>query len=353
MKGYINFIPNFDSESNPKAILTSTIKVRDLLDVYKIDGTVNRDIREDKISQLVNYLREVDTDLGIYIPAIMLSYEGNDPEVEENEYLFEKKRNFIVLDGQHRIKAFERFMSREKDQEKIDKLLNSKITVQIYFNLTESEKRQLFIEINGKAKRVSQNVSVRFDDRNPINSLVTDLLKIKRNNPILRMGVEQEKSRIVRPGNKNWISMVRLSRFISMLLLGTLEPSKSNITKINNNLEDIFAFLQQYFVILESALPKEPGNVKKNILGHEAIQNAIAIVCHEFIIKNKKDRIEFNKNWKEIVEMLEFIDWRTTSSLFKDHLIYSSGRNRYVTFADNKHYDLVPLIRGEIKDLLN
>lgn len=353
LKGHIDFIPSFEEVPEEKAILTSVIEVRELLEVYKIDNTVNRDLREEKIAQLVNYLDEINTDIGIYIPAIILSYEGSDPEADDNELLFYKNRDFVVLDGQHRIKALERYVYRKSEQSKINDLLKSKVTIQVYFNLTESEKRQLFIEINGKSKKVSQNMSVRFDDRNPINTLVSDLLKNKRNNPIVRMGVEQEKARIVRPGNKNWISMIRLSRFISMLLLGTLQPSKENVKKINNNYEDIFSFLRQFFIVLESALPKEPGNVKKNILGHEAVQNAIALICHEFLIDIKRDKFVFKNDWREIVEMLEFLDWRTNSELFENHLTLSSSKNQYTTFPDSKHYDLVPLIRNELNSLLN
>lgn len=354
LRGHINFIPNFEEAPNQKAILTTVLEVRELLEVYKIDDTVNRDIREDKINQLVNYLGEINSDLGIYIPAIMLSYEGEDPLNDGNEkFLFDKQRNFVVLDGQHRVKAFERYIKKETDQNKIDTLLTSHVTVQVYFKLNDSEKRQLFIEINGKSKRVSQNVSVRFDDRNPINSLVTDLIKIRRNNPIIRMGIEQKRTRVVRPGNKKWISMKRLATFISMLLFGTLKPSKENMKRINANYEDFFAFLKQFFVVLEDVLPKEPGDVKKSILGHEAIQNTIAIVCHEFIFNNENYKIPTSDNWKNLVEILEFIDWRTNSTLFNTHLTMSSGRNQYVAFPDNKHYDLVPLLRDEITSLLN
>src|SRR5699024_1190786 len=196
--------------------------------------------------------------------AIMLAYEGNDPIPDNNEYLFQKDRTFLVLDGQHRIKALERYVQKEDDQNKIKNILKSKITIQIYFNLTEKEKRQLFIEINGKSKKVSQNISVSFDDRNPMNSLVSDLLKNKRGNPIIKMGVEQKLSRIVRPSNTNWISLVRLARFISLVLLGTQEPSSSNKVIIKEQYEEVFSFLQQYFLLLGAALPVEPGNVLKN-----------------------------------------------------------------------------------------
>lgn len=352
LTGHILLIPNFTSIENRKAVLTTELTIKELLEVYKVDNTVNRDIRYDKIVQIENYIGQIDTDLGIYIPAIMLAYEGNDPIRENNEFLFKKDKTFIVLDGQHRIKALESYIQKEKNKSKINQILESKITIQVYFNLTEQEKRQLFIEINGRSKRVGHNISVNFDDRNPVNSLISDLLKNKRS-PILKMGVEQKLSRLVRPGNINWISMIRLSRFISYLLLGTQEPSISSKVIIRKQYEEAFSFLQQYFIHLQLALPENPGNVLKNILGHEAIQNTIAIVCHKKIIKKNNDSISLNKDWKQIVEMLKYIDWRTNSTTFMDHLVLSGGKNEYFGFSDNKHYDLVPLLENELTLLLN
>lgn len=352
LKGEISLIPNFTSEADRKAMLTTEISIKELLDVYKVDSTVNRDIRYDGILKLERYLDQINTNMGIYIPAIILSYEGEDPTHEGNEFLFKNNRSFVVLDGQHRIKAIEAYINKVNNKKKINSILESNITVQIYFNLSKEEKKQLFIEINGKARKVSHNVSVQYDDRNPVNSLISDLIKDKRS-PLNRMGVEQKKSRIVRPGNTNWISMVRLSRFISYLILGSGSSESIKSRKlINNQYEQLFHFLQQYFIFLESALPPEPGNVSESILGHEAIQNAIAVVCHNYIVERKGEQITFKSNWKQFIEMFEYIDWDINSSIFKNHLYLSAGKNKYIRFPDSKHYELVPILERELLQLL-
>src|SRR5699024_10200606 len=116
----------------------------------------------------------------------------------------------------------------------------------------------------------------------------------KRSNPLLKMGIEQEKTRVVRPNNINWISMVRLSTFISLLILGVrVNESLSSNRIISQQYEEIFSFLQQFFIFLESSLPKEPGNVRKSILGHEAIQNAIAIICYKNIVNKHNGKLTF------------------------------------------------------------
>lgn len=350
--GFISLLPNFEKGKKKIGVLTTELKVKELLQVYKIDDTVNRDIQHNRILKLNKYIDQIDSNLGIYIPAIILAYEGTDPIHEGNMFLFEKYKNFVVLDGQHRIKAMEYFLENEENEIRKNKILESMVTVQIYFNLSDDQKRQLFIDINGKSRRVSRNLSVKYDDRDPINSLINDLIEKQRNRALLKMGVEREKSRIVRPSNTNWISSIRLSNFVSYLLLGTIQASFSTERIIRQQYAEIYSFLQQYFTFLESKLPREPGNVNKNLLGHEALQNTIAVVSHRNIIKLKKGKLFVNDNWREYIEMFEFIDWKPDSSLFSEHLVTLGGKKNYIGFSDNKHNDLVPLLERELRVLI-
>lgn len=353
LTGFIDVTPTYNKDNELMGLLTTELSVEELLEIYVIDHTVNRDIQHHKILKLNKYLDEIDSELGIYIPAIILSHEGNEPIKEDNFFIFEKKKNFIVLDGQHRIKAFEYFLENNTDKSKKNTILQSKITTQIYFNLTDREKRQLFIDINSRARRVSKNLAVKYDDRDPVNTLINDLLKNEKNNPLLKMGVDRDKSRIVRPSNKNWISARRLSYFINYLLFGVTRLSETNKSILKNQYEEVLSFLQQYFVFLESSLPSNPGEVKENILGHEALQNAIAVVSHNNIIKIKNNKLDWEKNWRDFIELFALIDWSTNSSLFKPHLVYLGRNNSYVGFADHKHYDLVPLLEKELKTFLS
>src|SRR5690625_471116 len=177
LKGFTSLVPNFDKGTKRIGMLTSELSIKELLDVYRIDSTVNRDINYSRVTKLSSYIKQFDSELGIYIPAIILVYEGVDPVNEGNTYLFEKDRNFIVIDGQHRIKGLEHFLRREADELKKEQILESRITIQVYFNLKDWQKRQLFIEINGKSKKVTKNLEVKYDDRNSVNTLITDLLK--------------------------------------------------------------------------------------------------------------------------------------------------------------------------------
>lgn len=350
LKGFLDVFPN----NGEIGILTTQMKVKDLLDVYQIESKVNRDINEQRVSNLSKYLNTFDSESGIYLPAIILAYEGEEPNDDiPNTYVFSDKGKFIVLDGQHRLKGLERFKNTENDMNRLTEILNSNITTQVYFGLDRSKKQSLFVDINALSKRVSKNLAVSFDGRDAINKLIQDLLAVERGNSLKQMGIDSKISRIVRPGNKIWMSSARLNTFISYLLLNTGKTSNPTNGLIFENYDKLLEFLKQYFYLLQNALPKNLGDVQDNLLGHEALQNAIAILSHEKIIELSKTEIEWKEEWKEFVELFEYIDWGTNSPLFSALTMQKGGKNSYIGFEDNKPGDIVPVLREEMEALMD
>lgn len=339
IKGYIDTFPN-----HSKGLLTTQIKVKELLKIYHINSNVNRDINYARVTKISNYIESYNSEIGIYLPSIVLVAE-NEPETDDNltSFKFPLDSKFIVLDGQHRIKALEHYINKEQDHKKLSDILESNITVQIYFGLNESSQRKLFSDINSKASKVSQNVTFNFDERDVINLLIKDLFKNNAHNSIHGLIIDN-KSRIMRPTNDAFMSIARLNRFISYLLLNRVKTSSKTSKILENNYFKVVEFLDQYFNVLSNVLPDNPGNVKESLLGHEALQNAIAIVSHENIVTLKGDNITFHENWQDILEHLEFIDWSPTSKVFRSEVI--KGK-KYVHFKDNKHNEIVPLLRKE------
>lgn len=348
VKGFLDIFPN----DNEIGILTTQMKVKDLLDIYSIEADVNRDINDQRVSNLSKYLNAFDSESGIYLPAIILSYEGEEPNDEpHNTYVFPENGRFVVLDGQHRLKGLERFKNSESDMNRLTQVLDSTVTTQIYFGLDRDKKRGLFIDINALSRKVSKNLSVSFDGRDAVNKLIQDLLSVERGNSLEQMGIDSERARIVRPGNKVWMSSIRLNRFISYLLLGTGSTSNSTNKLIFENYDRVFEFLKQYFYLLKIALPAKPGDVHDNLLGHEALQNALAIVSHEKIVRLTKETIEWREGWEEFVEIFEYIDWNINSNLFSSLTMRKGGKNGYTGFEDSKSGDVIPLLKREINML--
>lgn len=328
-----------------KGLLTTQMTVSDLLNYYYINKEVNRDISDQRISKIVNYIDTYDSEVGIYFPSIVLIAEGETPTVNEerNQFVFEKDIKFVVLDGQHRIKALEKYVNKEADKNRLNQILTSTITTQIYFNLNEEQQRELFLDINATSKQVSTSLAFKFDGRNPLNLIIKELLDEENNNLKVNLKVT-DKTRITRPSNKSWISISRLNRYLSYLLFNTVQTSRKAEKILEQNYFEVTEFLTQYFLLLIEVFPKDFGNVTKWILGHEAMQNALAVATHEKIVKIEGNHIKFASNWKEIIETLHLIDWSPNSTIFKDQLIQGNG---YKSFKDNKHSELLPKLRAE------
>lgn len=342
--GYIDSFAN-----NSRGLLTTQLRIADLLNNYTLNKEVNRDISDHRIPKITKYIDTFDNNIGIYLPSIVLVASGTEPEVNDmkNLFTFKEGYKFIILDGQHRIKALERYVNQESNQKKIDSILNSAVTVQIYFNMSEEQQRKLFIDINSTSKKVSQNLTFKFDKRDPINVIIKELLNHDVN---LENKLKiTDKTRVSRPSNKSWMSITRLNRYISYLLFNTNKISNKNMKLLEENFFEITEFLTQYFSLLIEILPEDFGNVEKYILGHEALQNALAIVTHEMIVINKDSEILFTPRWKEITELLHLIDWTTNSGIFSTLLI--DGAN-YKQFKDSKHSEVLPLLRLEWEQLL-
>src|SRR5699024_11955230 len=117
-------------------------------------------------------------------------------------------------------------------------------------------------------KKVSQNLTFKFDKRDPINVIIKELLNHDVN---LENKLKiTDKTRVSRPSNKSWMSITRLNRYISYLLFNTNKISNKNMKLLEEKFFEITEFLTQYFSLLIEILPEDIGNVEKYILEHEA-----------------------------------------------------------------------------------
>lgn len=333
-----------DSE-NKKILMTTEMKVKDLLDRYTLNKLVNRDVSSTKVSQLRKYIDTYDSEIGIYFPAVILA-ATEDPKKINTENLtvqFSDSVKFIVLDGQHRIKALESFKNQQIDNERLIEVLMSTVTVQIYFNLKEQEQRQLFLDINSTSKQVSKSLAFRYDGRDLLNVMIKELIFSNRENKLSLLKIDQ-KERIVRPSNKNWMSFARLNRFLSYLLFNTNKLSARTSKIIAENQVEILNFLEQYLESLIEVFPEDFGNVQKYLLGHEAYQNALAIASHKKIIQIDGNKFRVKENWQDYMESLAMIDFTPENPKY-EHLIVQ--RKGFKGFKDNKHSETLPILMQE------
>lgn len=336
--------------SETKAMMSTQIKVKDLMNVYLIDKEINRDLGYHRLPKIVNYLESIDFETGIFFPSIVLSYRG-DPlssyDPQDMSLLLEDK--LVVIDGQHRIKGIEKFLEKTTiDPELKSKVIESFLTAQIYFGLNTQDEKKLFTDINSNVKSVSRSLITKYDTRDILNVLITELYN--SSDSLNSVKVEFNKSRIVRPNNTTFITSVRLKVFISFLLFGKRGLSKKDEEQIKNQYDEIFSFLNKFFNVFLSAIPTIPGDVKKYVLGHEPIQNALAIYLNESIILEYPNEIKWIHGWEENVELINNINWSVKNRDWTPYLMTSrpNSKNEYKLFIETATLDLKNILEKKL-----
>ncbi|MCH4825550.1 DNA sulfur modification protein DndB [Planococcus halocryophilus] len=347
-KGTINTLIN----RNDKGIMSTQLSIEEVLEIYTINHEVNRDLGYHRLPKIVKYLDSIDSSVGIFFPSIVLSYRG-DPtnfyEVSTSTLEIVKDNKLVVIDGQHRIKGIEQYLNKVSiSSEAKEKLIKSNLTVQIYFGLTLEEEKKLFTDINTNAKRVSRSLVTNYDTRDIYNLLVRELYH--SSDALKNATVEFNKSRIVRPTNTTFITSVRLKKFINLMIFGKESPNQKNEAQIKEQYDEIFSFLNKFFSIFFRSLPAVPGDVLKHVLGHEPIQNAIALYINDAIIVENDNKIKWLETWEDEVEQLKLINWSVKNRDWLPYMMDSRKNSpyQYKSFIETTTLDLKEIIEKKL-----
>jgi len=334
------------NSNNEKGVLSSQMKVKDILSLYEVDKNINRDISYFRLPKIVQYIESEDTKMGIFFPAFVFSFRGNPLSYYHNNFELDipSDKKLIVIDGQHRIKALERYIETIGDEAKKALVLNSSLTVQIYFGLNTKDEKRLFADINSNAKKVSMSLITKFDSRDILNVLVTELYSVSNSLQVVK--IEFEKSRLARPNNDAFSTSMRLKDLVAIILFGKKSLNVKDLEILKNHYDDVISFLNKLFEELFKALPQNPGNVYNFILGHYGTQQAIGQYIHNSIILRNSNLISWVNNWEEEIEQLSSIDWSVNNPLWKKFLSVTRKNTPYEyfvisEFSADKLYEII------------
>lgn len=339
------------NSSNSKGLMSTQITIKDILKLYRVDKVVNRDLSYNRLPGLLKYLDKADSDIGIYLPALVFSFRGNPEDVydfEKYQLILDDTYYMIVLDGQHRIKAMERYVEKLSTEEEREAFLSNSLTVQIYFGLTEQDERKLFTDINSNSKRVSMSLVTQYDSRDLMNLLIQEVYKTTPSLKVVE--IELNKSKVLRPSNTAFSTGVRLKTFISYLLFGKKNPAKREEQILVSQYDDIISFLTKFYAVFFSTLPPVPGNVLNYVLGHEPIQNAIALYLHDsIIIYDTFEGVDWLDDWEEEVDQLEVIDWTVSNKDWDNWAVTQNiVKGSYKGFMENVTPEILSYIKSKI-----
>jgi DGQHR domain-containing protein len=145
----------------------TSLKYRDI-DRLTVNSEVQRPESKKRIPEIADYVDKGDGYFGAIIVtakggatgAVTFDAAGDDEPfgtltIEENAVL-------EVNDGQHRVAGIKRAIAEGLDEERLD----DDLAMLVYVDLTTSEERQLFTDVNENAKKPPKAITNAFDERN-------------------------------------------------------------------------------------------------------------------------------------------------------------------------------------------
>lgn len=313
-------IPGKFARTFGQTTISTTLPVSKLLSIYEVDLEVQRSIIPQNLTKLIDYIQLfLDHQQTVYFPGIILSARGaGEYDEQAGVYRLKAIEKLYVVDGQHRLAAFQRLtesfqslMARAKDRREYDKMeeitqkLNSlyqfPMSVMIYLDIDARQERQLFSDINKLPRKIGGNLAVLRDQRRFYHVVASRLAEIDPNLQDIGVDMFTERGK----GPEFLWSYHLLVEIMCALFEGRMRSSARNNGYQFTEQEEDDAIKEASFYLdrLVAYLPK-PG--KGSIAWSENVQLALALFAHEEAVKTGS----FNRySLEHALKILPHIDW--------------------------------------------
>lgn len=161
-------------------VISIQCTANEVLKFLDIDRSVQREADERKISSIKKYIQYGLEGNNIYFPPLIFSARGQGLFDQEHfQYKLPFGEKLVILDGQHRIKAFEiliRQLQSQKDLLNLEKINEFPLTIQVFVNLSIEQERQLFTDINSNSSPVNNTLLIMYKENDLYGQLVKDIV---------------------------------------------------------------------------------------------------------------------------------------------------------------------------------
>lgn len=276
----------------------------------------------------------------IYLPPLV-AY------LEEGTLADGKPAKLTIIDGTQRIVALSQTtnsivhrVNSEIEQERrqglklLQSLSHTEMAVQVFEGLTANEADQLFIDLNTKGKKVPLSKRIAFDSRNDINRITNEILV---DNILLReVGVEEEKRAVIRPKNRNFVSLSQLRQIVGLFITGkTISSSLEQENLFTLNSEENIELINLWFAELFKLHPIDSiSNYEKCMLASYPLLYSIA----NYAVHGMKE-MGFEEKKEELLlrmRKLKFIDWSPSNKVWKQFKGSERGSRRLYFLNQDK-----------------
>ena len=288
-------------------VVTIQCTVLEVLKFLDIDPTVQRKLDEQKVSSIGKYIQYGLDGNDIYFSPLIFSARGVGKYSEKKkEYTLGLGDHLFILDGQHRIKAFELLQKRmemyKEDAKTLDALSRFPITIQVFLDIDKKQERQLFTDINTKSSLVNGSILVMYANDDLTAEIVKDIAESLPDDQI-ETRARSTRSKIMTAATLNLV--------IKALNEGTyVKDAKTYISEENFNIykkrtEDFITYIKKY-------APKDAYDRDKYIIYGSNILIGIAKFIYEVQKINKEENME--DLFKNVISQ---VNWKHSNNEFK------------------------------------
>ncbi|NQD66047.1 DGQHR domain-containing protein [Bacillus haikouensis] len=161
-------------------VISIQCTVNEVLKFLEIDQEVQREADENKISSIKKYIQYGLEGNDIYFPPLIFSARGQGTyDKDKLQYKLQFGEKLVILDGQHRIKAFEilkRQLQSQKDSLNLEKVNDFPLTIQVFVDLPIEKERQLFTDINSNSSPVNNTLLIMYKENDLYGQLVKEIV---------------------------------------------------------------------------------------------------------------------------------------------------------------------------------
>ena len=313
-------LPGVLGQTFGQATLSTTLPVSKLFSIFEVDLEVQRAIIPRNLSKLIDYIHlYLENGQPIYFPGVIFSARGAGYYDEASQVLrLQPIEKLYVVDGQHRLAAFQRIMetlqsqmARAKDRreydrmeeitEKLSRLYAFPISTMIYLDINARQERQLFSDINKLPRKIGGNLAVLRDQRRFYHVAASELVEKA---PVMQtITVDRFTERGKSP--EYLFSYHLLIEILAALFEGRMKSSARNngYQFSSDDLEEHISLASAYF---NGLLHHLPAPAKGEPAWSENIQIAMALFFHEEATKTG----QFNRYALEhALRILPHINW--------------------------------------------
>lgn len=316
-----------------------TYPLKELLQMLSDGRLTLRETNNVQVRAIRKYILDNLLKEQVYLPPLVaMVEEGLEEGVPDR---------LILIDGSQRMKALSQMESVvmkttnsevAEEQKKGFMLLYSldkvELAVQIIEGLSTDEADQLFIDLNTKGKKVSLSKRIAYDSRNDINRVTNQVLQ--SNAKLREAGVEQEKNAVMRPRNKNLLSLSQLRQLVALFTSGkTLTSQLAMDTVVPLRTEETIELINTWFgELFKLHSVRTIGNYEVSMLASFPLLYAVA----NYAIEGMEGKSVVEKKQEIIGRMqrLKTVEWRRDSQVWRQFNGNERGREKYFYLMNNK-----------------